>query len=217
MTSIKHHPRTETLALYAAGALDEARSVVVAAHLALCPDCHAAVADFESLGGSLLAEMPPAPMREDALARFWEIAGPQEQAGTLARLDARPSAARLLDRYLKDGIEGVKWRRIAPGASDVVLAARGPRKGALRLLKIEPGTRIPKHTHGGEECTLILRGAYDDELGAFAEGDFADLDDSDVHSPLAVGDEPCICLIATNAPLVFKELGGRLFQPFIGL
>lgn len=216
MTSVKHHPRPETLASYAAGALDEARSVVVATHLAICPDCRLTVRDFECVGAACLEEIAASPMGEGALDRFWSIAGAQE-GPTAGRREVAPDMMRTLDRYLENGVDGAKWRRIVPGVSDCVLAAHGYRPGVLRLLKIEPGTRIPKHSHGGEEFTLILRGAYDDELGTFARGDFADLDDEDAHSPLAVGDEPCICLIATNAPLAFKDLAGRIVQPFVGL
>jgi putative transcriptional regulator len=87
----------------------------------------------------------------------------------------------------------------------------------LRLLKIAPGVRIPRHTHGDEELTLILRGSYTDEVGDFRRGDLADLDEDVLHAPLATGDEPCICLIATSAPLRFKTIVGRIVQPFIGL
>ena len=214
---MQHHPKTETLAAYAAGAFDEAQSVVVATHLAVCGACRQVVRDFEAVGGVCLEALPALAMADGALDRFWSIAGAQERPSASAAARGTPDMLRTLDRYLKDGIEGVKWRRIVPGASDCVLSARGYRPGVLRLLKIEPGTRIPKHAHAGEEFTLLLKGAYDDELGSFAQGDFVDLDEEDAHSPLAVGDEPCICLIATNAPLVFKGVAARLAQPFIGL
>jgi putative transcriptional regulator len=218
---MNHHPKTETLAAYAAGALDEARAVVVATHLALCGECRRAVRDFEAVGGDLLLAMEPAAMASDSLSRFWLRAGERETlragASAPASNDIDLTDARPLNRYLADGIEGVRWRKIVPGISDCVIAARGYRPGVLRLLKIEPGTRIPKHTHSGEEFTLILRGAYNDELGSFVRGDFVDLDDEDCHSPMAVGETPCICLIATNAPLVFKDLAGRIAQPFVGL
>ena len=106
---------------------------------------------------------------------------------------------------------------MAPGLAQSVVPAQGYRKGVLRLLKIQPGTTMPRHSHKGGELTLILRGAYEDELGKFGVGDLADLDTDHTHSPKAVGDAPCICLIATAAPLAFKTLSGRIAQPFIGL
>jgi putative transcriptional regulator len=219
--TIRHHASASTLAAFAAGSLDEARSFVVSAHLSMCRDCRRSVRGFEALGGMTLETAQAAPMSEDALERFWLRAEPQGQAprppSTFPANDVEPEHASPLRRLLPDGIEGVRWQSVAPGMMQSILKAKGYRRGALRLLKIEPGTRIPKHTHLGEELTLVLRGAYEDSLGAFAAGDLADLDGEATHSPLAFGDDACICLIATSAPLVFKDFAARAMQPFVGL
>ena len=89
--------------------------------------------------------------------------------------------------------------------------------GATRLLRIQPGVSVPHHTHSGNELTLILRGSYSDEIGRFQVGDVADLDDQLEHQPIVDTREECICLIATDAPLKFSGLMGKLVQPFIGL
>lgn len=220
-SSIKHHPKSETLAMYAAGHLDEARSVVIATHLTLCDECRTGVRDFEALGGAVLESAEPAAMADNALEAFWARADDNHvavmPASTRPANDFSFDVAQPLQRYLKGGIDSVDWRAVAPGLAQHVLQAEGYRSGVLRLLKIMPGTRMPKHTHKDGEFTLILSGAYEDEIGAFKPGDFADLDDENTHSPMAVGDEPCICLIATNAPLQFKSLMGKVAQPFIGL
>ncbi|MEO0399951.1 MAG: ChrR family anti-sigma-E factor [Pseudomonadota bacterium] len=221
MRSISHHPKTDTIAAYASGRLDEARAVVVATHLTLCQECRTAVADFEALGGACLETMEPVEMADASMESFWERAGAQDIAapkhGRKAANDLDLLAAQPLKAYLKTPIDEIKWRSVAPGISQHVLEADGYREGVLRLLKITPGTRMPTHTHQDEELTLILRGAYKDELGEFRPGDLADLDDDAEHSPVAIGEEDCICLIATNAPLVFKDLVGKLVQPFVGL
>jgi putative transcriptional regulator len=219
--TIRHHASASTLAAFAAGSLDEARSIVVSAHLSMCRSCRDAARGFEALGGMMLEAGEQAPLADDALERFWLRAGPQAQAtrpsSVVAANDIEPEHASALRRLLPDGIDGIHWRPVAPGMTQSVLKAKGYRRGALRLLKIEPGTRIPKHTHQGAELTLVLRGVYEDCLGAFGAGDLADLDDEATHSPLATGDAPCICLIATNAPLAFKDLAARAMQPFFGL
>lgn len=220
MSKISHHPKDATLAAYAAGRLDEALGVVVATHLTLCDRCRLAVADFESLGGVALESVEPVVMSDTALQSFWARAGKQDAPGAPSRVAANDfalEAAHPLSAYLKDGVDAIQWKPLAPGLWQHVLSAEGYRPGVLRLLRIAPGVRVPKHTHGDEELTLILRGSYADEVGAFARGDLADLDDAVTHSPLAVGDEDCVCLIATSAPLVFKGLIGKVVQPFIGL
>ncbi len=221
LSNIRHHPKAHTLAAFAAGNLDEARSVVIATHLTLCDECRLAVRDFEALGGACLESISPVAMGESALASFWMRAGAQERAASPA--SKRPAndfsldAALPLSSYLKSGLDAVEWRSVAPGLAQHVIPAEGYRPGVLRLLKINPGVRIPKHSHGDEELTLILKGSYTDEVGDYARGDLADLDDEVLHAPLATGGEPCICLIATSAPLRFKTLVGRVAQPFIGL
>ncbi len=221
LSNIRHHPKDVTLAAYAAGQLDEARAVVVGAHLKLCPSCRLAICDFEVVGGACLETAEPVLLSDSAMDSFWLRAGRQEAApapaSMLAANDFALDAAHPLSRYLKEGIDAIAWRQVAPGLSQHVIPADGYRPGVLRLLKISPGVRIPKHTHGDEELTLILRGSYTDEVGDFRHGDLADLDEDVLHSPMATGDAPCICLIATNAPLRFKSLVGRIIQPFIGL
>jgi putative transcriptional regulator len=220
MRNISHHPRQDTLAAYAAGRLEEARSVVVASHLTMCSKCRSSVADFEAIGGACLETVEHAALSDSSMAAFWERAGEQDvpmASANRAANDLPIEVSLPLRRYLKHGFDNVDWRPVAPGLSQHIIEAEGYRTGVLRLLKIAPGVQIPAHTHGGEELTMILRGSYEDSLGAFHEGDFADLDDDVEHAPRATGDEPCICLIATNAPLVFKGLVGKVMQPFVGL
>jgi putative transcriptional regulator len=88
--------------------------------------------------------------------------------------------------------------------------------GNLRMLRIAPGKKLPRHGHTGTELTLVLAGSYSDELGRFARGDAAETDDDIVHEPLSGRDEDCICLIATEGPLKFESLVARVFQRFTG-
>lgn len=218
MSNIRHHPKTETLADYAAGRIDEARSVVLATHIALCSECAGAVADFEAIGGQLLENTEPVEMAPDALENILRrVVTDAHVVLNAPPASDMPEESLPLTAYLKSSIDDVKWRGVAPGLSQSVIEAQGYRPGVLRLLKIAPGTAMPKHSHSGGELTLILRGAYTDEVGEFGVGDLADLDENTTHTPKATGDEPCICLIATAAPLKFKTLTGRIAQPFIGL
>lgn len=218
MSEVRHHPKTETLADFAGGRLDEARAVVIATHLSMCAQCSHAVSGFETVGGLCLEAADPVDMAPDALEKILARADTQANIAAPHFDGAKPLEKQMpLSAYLSGSLDDVNWRGVAPGMSQSVIEAQGYRKGVLRLLKIAPGTSMPKHTHEGEELTLILRGAYEDELGEFKAGDLADLGGDHTHTPTAIGDEPCICLIATAAPLKFKTLTGKLVQPFIGL
>ncbi|MEM8936018.1 MAG: ChrR family anti-sigma-E factor [Pseudomonadota bacterium] len=212
MTEITHHARVSTLADFAAGRLDEALAAVVAAHIAKCSECAETVASFEAVGGRMLDVVEPVAMATDALEKILARA---DGTANIVLAEKQPSS--VLDRYLNGDLGDIEWKWAAPGIAQSLLDAEGYREGALRLFKIDPGVKIPTHTHGHEELTLILDGAYEDELGVYRAGDLADLDDAIVHAPKAIGDTPCICLVATSAPLRFKSAIGRIAQPFVGI
>jgi putative transcriptional regulator len=82
------------------------------------------------------------------------------------------------------------------------------------LLYIPAGAAMPNHSHNGMELTLVLQGAFSDEIDHFARGD-VELGDEDLHhTPVADPGVDCICLAATDAPLKFNSLIPRLLQPF---
>jgi putative transcriptional regulator len=56
----------------------------------------------------------------------------------------------------------------------------------------------------------VLKGAYRDELGRFAAGDFAAAYGDFNHQPVVDGDETCICLFATEGRLKPQGLIGRI-------
>ena len=56
----------------------------------------------------------------------------------------------------------------------------------------------------------MLTGAYRDQLGVFAAGDFAAAEGAFNHQPMVEGDEACICLFATEGRLKAQGFLGRL-------
>jgi putative transcriptional regulator len=216
--NINHHLDDATVFAYAAGTLDEALSVVAASHIAWCPHCRAAVRQAEALGGEILVGLAPASVSDDCRAR---TLGLLDQA-TLHRFPAAPKPTRGLPTPLSRLLNGaslqdVKWRRKAPGIAMFDINLSSAARGQLRLMSIAPGKSMPEHGHGGEEMTMILSGAYQDVLGRFAKGDIADLDEEIEHRPVVEASEPCICLVATEAPTRFKSWPARLLQPLIGI
>ena len=57
--TITHHLDDATLMSFAAGALPDALSAVAAAHVAMCARCRREMASLESIGGALMAGLPP--------------------------------------------------------------------------------------------------------------------------------------------------------------
>ncbi len=214
---ISHHFDDATLMAYSAGTLPQGMALLVACHLHWCPHCRARVRETDAVGGAMLDSLAPATLKEDALnamlARLDEST--QECAAVSSRTGSSDDLPVPLQQLLGKPIDALPWKRIGYGVRQLDLELEGP--GATRLLRISPGVSVPHHTHGGNELTLILRGSYSDEIGRFCRGDVADLDGEISHQPIVDTDEDCVCLIATDAPLKFTGLMGRLVQPFIGL
>lgn len=222
--NVKHHLDEATLVSYAAGSMSQAMALVVACHIAMCPKCRERVKDSEAIGGMLLEGLQPAAIKGDALD------------SVLAALDNEPSVnaaiaptevhrdraagARSVPAPLQDYISGsldtVEWRTIVPGVYYHDLPCKSERGGVSRLLRIAPGKAMLPHSHDGNELTLILQGSFSDEVGRFTAGDIADLDGDIEHQPLVDSEVDCICLIATEAPLKFSTLLGKIVQPITG-
>jgi len=217
--NIHHHPDDSTIVAYAAGAVTEGFSLVLAAHMGYCPGCRARMADAEAMGGALFAGLKPVEMSAGGLTEVWEHiqSSPETEPSRPPAATSKQGLPAILNPYLNGGLESIDWRSLVPGIRQHILKGVDSGQGSVRLLSIAPGITIPHHTHGGGELTLVLRGSYVDELGRFQSGDLADLDPSVHHQPVAGSDEPCICLIATDERLQFSGMFGRILQPLVGI
>ncbi len=217
MTAIIHHPSNSLLLDYAAGTLDEASSLLVATHLTLCPECRGQVAAAEAIGGSLLDDLPAAPLHPGALdavmARLNN--GPEQPPSRHGRASSwlpRP----LIERLGSDDPARWKWRWLGPGIADLELLGGGDRPSA-RMVRLTPGTSLPPHDHAGRELTLVLRGAFGDRFGRFGPGDVEETYPDMHHEPVATTGEVCIGLIVTDARLRFDGIIARAMQAFTGV
>ena len=211
--SLKHHLPEGVLAAYSAGSLPEAFSLVAATHVSLCDECRAALASHEAVGGAVLEDMDLARIDENALAATMARIKKASLPGTKpARPTARSIFPAPLAEYVQGGPEKVRWRSVGAGVKQAILPCSG--RATARLLYIPAGAAMPDHSHRGLELTMVLQGAFADEVDRFARGDVEVGTEHLTHTPIAEAGEDCICLAATDAPLKFKGLLPRLAQPF---
>lgn len=219
--TVKYHVLEETLLAYAAGELDNASSLLVATHLALCPRCRRTAGVGEEIGGALIEGVTPAKMGSDALdnvmARLEEMTPEKafKPVATQVR-GATPVLPEPLRSRVGGDVDSLRWRRLGPGVHQVRLDDKsgGP---SMRLLKIASGRSVPEHGHAGAEMTMVLAGGFSDAGRSFARGDIEWADADVVHQPVADDGEDCICLTVTDGPLKFFDVIGRLAQPFVGI
>ena len=218
--SIRHHISDELIVAYAAGELDEAVSLLIATHMALCPACRKALAAAESLGGAALEAAPEATVGDDSLdAVLARIAGAAQAAPPPPRAEPQgrpPVLPQPLRDYVGGDVGTVRWKSLGGGVKH--LPVDTGRDGAkARLLHIPASVAVPDHGHRGLELTLVLGGSFYDDGAWFRRGDVEEADATVEHQPVAGPEGPCICLAVTDAPLRLRGLLPRLAQPFLGI
>lgn len=193
-----HHPAPDILAAYAAGTLEPGFGLVVSAHVEQCAQCRKQVGVFEAASGAALADLPQSALAPGALER---VLARLDEAPPLPAADTRP----LLDRL---PLKPRKW--VAPGVWVAAVDTPHAPENRVYVLSVGPGMPTARHEHTGAEFCTVLKGAYRDELGTFAAGDFAAAYGDLNHQPMVVGDEACVCLFATEGRLKPQGLIGRI-------
>ncbi|RDE24873.1 transcriptional regulator [Motiliproteus coralliicola] len=215
---MQYHPDDATLLGFANATLERNFAVLVACHLRHCPRCRQRLRQAEQLGAELMQRLQPAEVSADCKQALFDRLDestkldPAERSATVTAQQHEPLIPALLQHWPEQDFDTVPWKRIAPGIQQHKIDLGSSN---LSLLRIAPGTCMPSHGHEGSELTMILRGSYSDEIGRFQPGDVADLDDEIEHQPIADRDEPCICLVATDAPLRFNSWVPRLMQGLV--
>jgi putative transcriptional regulator len=200
-----HHPNTALLEAATAGALSPAVSRIVEAHARLCPRCRAIAAKVEALAGAVLAEDDGVELSPDALERA--LAALDQPPGKAPptvpdSLAAIPNEVRDI---VAESLGKIAWYSGGPGLKILDLALPKTASGeTFQVFRIEPGYGPPRHTHGGQEFTLVLTGAFKDETGLYRAGDIAIGNERITHRPVAEPGEICYALAVTTAPLKFK-------------
>ena len=213
---VQHHPPADLLMEYAAGVLPVAQGACVAAHLSYCQRCRLLTNKLEDIGGAQFEQLDAEPIGDSLLDRV------------LARLDdpkplcyARSEASDtelpgLLERLINADYVDLVWKRVTKYLSISYLKT-GDIQHEFALYRIAQGGRIPEHTHGGSEMTLVLHGGFSDESGEYHPGDFIIREAWDKHTPVALEGEECICLAVLDAPLRFTRMKHRWLNPLLKL
>lgn len=196
----RHHPSADILAAYSAGILEPGFGLVVGVHVQSCADCSARVQDFEAISGEALSGLAPIEVSTDALTRTLARLEPQDPAPE-APADRRP----ILDRL---PLKPRRW--VAPGVWVAPVDTPHSPDNRVYVLSVRGGTTAAHHGHSGAEYCTVLQGAYRDESGVFAAGDFAAADHDHQHQPIVESRESCICLFATEGRLKPTGLLGRI-------
>ena len=109
-------------------------------------------------------------------------------------------------------LDDIKWKQVFKGFSEFTPNIQDDDE--LKLIKLEPGSSVPLHSHGGKEYILVLKGSFRDEYGTYSTGDIQINDQKIKHTPIASNDEGCICLTITERDVIFFGRFGSFLNLF---
>ena len=210
------------MAAYSAGTLEPGQELLLSCQTDMQPDVARRVVGFDAIGGAVIEKAKGESVSDAFLGNVFSALDdlPQEAA-----IEAAPAPMRererwmppVLDKFLNQADIKVKWRKAGPGIEHASLAKTksGER---LYLLRASPGTKMPVHSHAGEEWTLILQGGYHVGETGYARGDLHWENSDCEHQPVIDNDgEDCISLVFDQGRLKFKNPLLSLFQYLSGV
>ena len=214
--NINHHPDPSFLVSYSACALADPFNVVLQAHLAVCAQCREALMAADEIGAAFMlgagddhvAEGPPAFVNP-----LPSMAGGDSPVEWTK--EEPKDVTHFFDRYIGGHLDSLNWMRAGKGLRVCRLSNDGTNR--MWMLRADPRTALPKHSHEGSELTFVLKGSFESQDALFRVGDIEDADDGTLHQPVVTDDDECICIAAVDGPLRFSGLLPRIAQTFIGI
>lgn len=190
---LSHHPLPETILSYVAGTLSSADACIVAYHISSCQKCSEDAYRLEIIGGVMLDGVEPVAVQDSdtdyALKRI--SAGSKKAVFSLAET---------LPEEMRKNRNGLSWKTDKEGAQYYWIDL--PRTGdRIRVVRLMPGQALFDH-FPAEDFTLALiqEGACGDKMGQYLPGDIVEWADDEHYDLVAIGDAPCIVMIAQNRP-----------------
>ncbi len=105
------------------------------------------------------------------------------------------------------------WIPLAPGLSFKPVTYFPDLSGWQLLLRLEPGTKIPRHRHTGEVHAFNLSGSRRLDTGeVIGPGMYVHEPAGNVDSWEAFGDDPCIVHIEVNGRNEYLDAEGRVIR-----
>lgn len=217
----RQHIGDQFFSAYAAGTLDPALILLVETQAALREDVRRKLHLADAVAGAFLDMETPARLSDSALDRALALIDGLEAAPETTRKAARTAGA-ILDELIilpeplrEKALQAAGeagWKFASPGLKTMPLALQSEAK--VEILRIEPGCGAPRHTHEGNEYTLVVSGGFTDENGSYGPGDMSIAGPQDTHQPIADPGEVCYALAVTDGQLKFTGWLGLLQKLF---
>ena len=211
------------LAMLSAGTLSPCKQLLLACQAEMRPEVRQIFDVNDHVGGALLESAAGADLTDTFMQRLTDRLDTSEQiqtrevSGESEKADGRPDwMPHALSDHIRRSGQRLKWRPVGVGVQQARLG-RTPAGERLYLLRARPGLPVPRHTHSGQEWTLLLTGGYTAGHQQYVAGDLHQEDETCLHDLRIDDDGPCISLVMDEGQLRFSNPLLKLIQPLLGL
>ena len=189
---------------FASGSLGPSKSILASSYLYLNAKASSLNQTFETMLGDNLLENKDEPVLGLKYSDCMD--GKQTNKADVVQEDKSPISK------IFGPLQNIKWKQVYKGFSE--FTPNFEDDDELKLIKMEPGTSVPLHSHGGKEYILVLSGKFCDEFGTYSKGDIQINDQKVKHNPIACKEEGCICLTITEKDVIFFGKYGSFLNLF---
>ncbi len=186
--------KNELIFSYASGNLGEAKSLFVSMYLYLNNVAAKKASIFDNILSDNLAKLDEVAPKNLSYKDCLNTSSMTKTTETF-NSDINPLTNAI------GSLNNINWKSIYKGFKEFSLPINDD--DSIKLIKMDPGTSVPLHSHNGKEFILVLDGSFNDEYGEFKKGDIQINDQKIKHHPTASDENGCICLSITENDVVF--------------
>ena len=195
--------KNELIFGYSSGNLGEAKSLFTSMYLYLNSIAAKKASIFDNILAQNLSELEGVGLKKLKYTDCIKNDGSEKQSSSLPK---NP-----LSRIIGD-LNHIDWKTVYKGFNEFKIPVND--NDSVKLIKMDPGTSVPLHSHNGKEFILVLDGSFYDEYGEYNKGDMQINDQQIKHNPTACKSNGCVCLSITENDVVFFGKFGSALNLF---
>ena len=195
--------KNELIFGYSSGNLGEAKSLFTSMYLYLNSIAAKKASIFDNMLAQNFSELEGVGLKKLKYTDCIKNDNPKKQNNNLSN---NP-----LSRLIGD-LNDIDWKTVYKGFKEFKILVND--NDSVKLIKMDPGTSVPLHSHNGKEYILVLDGSFCDEYGEYNKGDMQINDQKIKHNPTACNSNGCVCLSITENDVVFFGKYGSALNLF---
>ena len=195
--------KNELIFGYSSGTLGEAKSLFTSMYLYLNSVASKKASIFENILAQNLDDLEGVNLKK---LKFSDCIKNNVSSEEKVKININP-----LTNLVGD-INKINWKSVYKGFKEFSISVND--NDSVKLIKMDPGTSVPLHSHNGKEYILVLDGSFCDEYGEYNKGDMQINDQMIKHNPVACNKDGCVCLSITENDVIFFGKFGSLLNIF---